>query len=679
MLLIVIAYTGAAQAVDLVDEQNLKTYNVFASSPIYVTPSGTFIRYKEQTVFVQGVHLPHQVVSTLLQAGAEAILPKLMHHFMVFGMARAEGYISEYSYQKLKRWFREGTLLKPLDFWYWLNSLRRAVTLGLATYGEARSRYLNIKMGDHLGHIPFYMGNRLEQSVFIDVFFAESTNTSLSDTDVSRIEVTPLAAPVDFQCKSSWEMALAYLVHTLLKHGVKQLQILERAEGELFLRWFQEREGRGEERGEERGEGKGEWIKHFFRKAYSVTGELRRERNLLSALSPENLYCVAEIVAGKACNCAVDEALTITGEKTLHLAPLHALVGTGYLRFSGSQSWSPGLPGQLSLVNSIYEPEVSGLSHQFRLPYWAALWAEELFHQLAVTVVRQSVDAGEALLNQWLHHSHSYTVTKVLKTEANLAGEKKPTVELVQDRSGKSWVRKSAPWKPICSTNQYCFLHLAEEAHILSHLNHKNIVKYHDSWLERSGSDQTRLLMIEEYGGAVTRENPPKNLREFKTMMTDALKAVEAAENAGVAHFDISDANLVKDESDVVRLIDFGVARHLDKSGHAYPQRGTDTYLDPNRYSWKKTSHKTDIWALGTVGLNWIRNFKIKGADIAGRALMVANRNREPFDLGNYLDTDSELFNFLNSMLSQDMDRRPTARDLLKHKFLQERTSPRSR
>ena len=653
---------AVAQAGDFADPPNQESLDVFAGSPVYVTPAGTFLRYKEQTVFLQGIHLPQQVISTLMQAGVATILPKLIHHLMVFGMARAEGYVPEYNYQKLKGWFRDGTLLQPLNLWYWSNNIRRAVSLGWASYQEARNRYLNIRRGYHLGRMPFYLGNRLEQSALIDVCFAEQVTPYSADSAHSHIEIIPFSSPAHFQGWNIWEQTLAYLIHRLFKNDVKQLHIVEEAGGELFLEWFQVRNGEGE------------WRKTFFRKVYPVAEECFKESHLLSTLSPENLRCIAEMVSGKAYNCEAHEHLTSSGEQVVHFSPAQAPMGTGYLRLTNNPSWSPGLPGHLSLVSHQIEPDASGDSRQFRMPYWASLWAEALFHELAVVIVRHSVEAGEVFLNRRLHGAHRFTVDKVLKTERSISGKDIPTVERVKDPSGKLWVRKSSPWSAITSSNRYSFLHLAEEAHILSRFHDGNIVKYHDSWLENAGSDKARLVIIEEYGGTKTNDKPPETFKEFKVMMTGALKAIEAAEKVGIAHFDISDTNMVKDENGTVRLIDFGVARHLDKSGEAYPQRSTPLYLAPKRYNRQRTSHKVDIWALGTVGVHWTRRLKVMGSGTAGYALMLANKKREPFDLGKYMKTDTELFDFLNSMLNPDQNKRPTASELLKHKFLQSKT-----
>lgn len=620
-----------------------------SDSPIHITPSGTFIRYSEQTLFVEGIHLPRQVASTLIQAGLSAVLPPLIHYAMVYGMARAEGALSENNYRLLMKSLKNGTLLTPLKVWWWFNAVRRFMVAYTPLSKEVWNRIHNLR-GNKLGRLPFYPGKGLDQNVFIDVI-REIKGTSY-------VEITPLSLPSGRQIFTIWEQALADLTNSLLATGVTLLQIEEEGEGgQLLLRWLKEYEGVSS------------WHEHVLSSG-SQYAETLEESRLLSALSPQSLQCLAGIVAGHSTECQVDRAFVLYSGEPAHLAPPDGETGTGFLRISGNTSWFPGLPGALSLVSSLYEGDVTSRSRQLRLPYWSALLLEALLHELATQIAQQAVNRGLNLLNRCYHHSHLYVSQSVLKNRKLTTGDIVPVVERVKDSSETFWIRKTALWDSTGQSNAYGFLSLVEEARTLSGLDHENIVKYHDSWLENAGSRAARFVMIEEDGGTDVCNNPPNNLEEWKDFMGDALKGLEALHKADIGHFDISTGNLVRNFSGITRLTDFGAARHLNNRREAYPQLYTPAFRAPERKHGEPVSANVDIWALGIAGVLGLGKMGIDNAADASAVLRKGVAKSAGFSLDQYLNKSTDYFDFLNYMLTKAPEERPSASAMLNHSFL---------
>lgn len=624
-------------------------------SPVHTTPSGTFIRYGEQTVFIEGIQLPQQVASTLIQAGVSAIIAPLTHYAMVYGMARAEQFLSEQNYHRLLEWLKDGSLLMPVHLFRIINTARRLLFASYPLIEELGSR-ISTLMGSKAGRIPFYPGKYLDQSVFIDVVKKPAA--------FAYIDITPLAPSPGEQAFTAWEQALADLNDNLLDLDVISLQVVdERKDGELLLRWYQGQEGNTQ------------WHQHVLHTRNDTTLAFEDSR-LLSIISPQSLRCIADVVAGHSANCSVDHSLFSIQRKPTYFAPADGETGMGYLRMSDSTSWSPGLPGELSFESSVYGGSISERSGQFRLPYWSALIVEGLLHEMAFRAARQVVNKGMDLWNQMRHQSHRYRRYRVFQGVRQSTGEEIPLVEVVKGPSGRHWIRKSAFWNHPDTNNPDGFIHLAEEAYILSNLDHKNIVKYHDSWLENPGRSKAKFVMVEEFSGKDLLSYPPRNLDEWKDIMRGALEGLEAAHSAGIGHFDISCRNITRGNvgafrgAGVVKLIDFGAARHLDKHKMAFPQLCTDIYNAPERRNRRLMSANVDIWALGVLGVLGLESVRVPGAASASAALQNLDIRRQDFSLGSYLDKTTDYFDFLNRMLTKSREERPSASKMLKHPFL---------
>ena len=618
-------------------------------SPVHTTPSGTFIRYGKQTVFIEGIQLPRQVVSTLIQAGVSAILAPLTHYAMLYGMARAEKALSETNYQWLLGRIDDGTLLIPVYLFRIINTVRRLLSASFPLREEIGSRLYTL-MGSKTGRIPFYPGKHLDQSVFIDVVRKPAA--------FPYIEITPLAFPPERQAFTVWEQALADFTGQLLDHNIVALHVVdEKKESELLLRWYQ---GQG---------GDAHWRQHSLLTRNDDSQDFEDSR-LLPVLTPHSLQCIADIVTDQSTDCGVDQSLSYVQRKPVHFAPVNGEVSMGFLRVSDNTSWSPGLPGELSLVSSLHEGRVSETLGQFRLPYWSALILDALLHEVAIGAAQGIVNSGVNLWNRVRHNSHQYESVAVLKTIERSTGEVIPVVERVSDKSGKYWIRKVSPWGNLDKRNPEGFLHLVEEAHILSRLDHENIVKYHDSWLENSGSSAARFVMIVEDGGLDLNSFPPQSLKGFRGVMRGALKGLESAHNAGIGHFDISAGNVVRGLNGVTKLADFGAARHLDKHNMAFPQLCTDIYNAPERQNRRLMSANVDIWALGVLGVLGLESIRVPGAAAASAALQNLDNPRRSFSLSSYLDKTTDYFDFLNQMLTKNREERPSAGEMLKHPFL---------
>ncbi len=177
------------------------------------------------------------------------------------------------------------------------------------------------------------------------------------------------------------------------------------------------------------------------------------------------------------------------------------------------------------------------------------------------------------------------------------------------------------------------------EARAICHLQHPNIVTYHDF-----GTDEAtgRLYLVLELlrGRDLSKllaEGRPIPLARTIHILSQLCDALGEAHEAGVVHRDLKPANimLVKrgDDGDWVKLIDFGIARaqHVGDHGLTGENRiiGTTAYLAPEYISRQEVSPKVDLYAVGVIAYELISGVRpFRGPD--AQSVLMAHLTKPP-------------------------------------------------
>lgn len=143
------------------------------------------------------------------------------------------------------------------------------------------------------------------------------------------------------------------------------------------------------------------------------------------------------------------------------------------------------------------------------------------------------------------------------------------------------------------------------EKDILSALEHPHIARLYDAGI---GQDGLPFLAMEYVNGKpITSWSDSRRLdtRERIALFLQVLEAVEFAHSKGVLHRDIKPSNVLVTEEGQVRLLDFGVARLLERGDtqltQVYGRALTPEYASPEQLNDGDPGPASDVYSLGVL------------------------------------------------------------------------------
>src|ERR1041385_6901213 len=221
-----------------------------------------------------------------------------------------------------------------------------------------------------------------------------------------------------------------------------------------------------------------------------------------------------------------------------------------------------------------------------------------------------------------------------------------------------------------------------QEAKAASGLNHPNIITIY----EIDETDSRRFIAMEFVEGETLRERMearPLKLSEAVRIATQTASALAAAHDAGIIHRDIKPDNIMIRRDGIVKLLDFGLAKLVERLPSEFvdseaptsiPMKsepgsviGTAVYMSPEQARGVLVDSRTDIFSLGVVIYEMVaRALPFKGADMIEILASILS-DKEPLPIARYEpEAPAELERIVEKTLAKERDERyQSARELV--------------
>lgn len=200
---------------------------------------------------------------------------------------------------------------------------------------------------------------------------------------------------------------------------------------------------------------------------------------------------------------------------------------------------------------------------------------------------------------------------------------------------------------------------LLNEAQMTAKLNHPHICTIYD--IEEA--DEEKFIVMEFVDGVTLREKIRKNLLSIDESINYAIQIGEALEEAhsqGIIHRDIKPDNIMINNKNQIKVMDFGIAKLKEGLGvtQTMSTSGTVSYMAPEQLSNSKIDGRVDIFSLGILLYEMLSSrLPFRGEHQA--AMMYSIMNEEPEPINKYLsEVPSEMLHTLNRALEKDPEDR---------------------
>ncbi|XP_074670200.1 death-associated protein kinase 2-like isoform X1 [Strix aluco] len=212
------------------------------------------------------------------------------------------------------------------------------------------------------------------------------------------------------------------------------------------------------------------------------------------------------------------------------------------------------------------------------------------------------------------------------------------------------------------------------EVAILRQLDHPNIMRLHDLFASRA----EMVLVLELIGGGELFDfiaaKEMLSEEEAIEFLGQILHGVQYLHARHIAHFDLKPENIMLQEKDVpkpqIKIIDFGLAQHLEDGVTFKSLCGTPQYIAPEVINYEPLSSATDMWSIGVITYILLSGLSPFQGETDAETLSNVVAGAYEFEEHCFSQTSEMAKDFIRQLLVKEPGHRMTAAECLVHPWI---------
>lgn len=209
---------------------------------------------------------------------------------------------------------------------------------------------------------------------------------------------------------------------------------------------------------------------------------------------------------------------------------------------------------------------------------------------------------------------------------------------------------------------------IQEEVNILTKLDHPNIVKYYETYI-----DEKYIYLVMEYIGGgelfdkiAKQENQVFSEQDASQYMKKLFSALSHMHAQGVVHRDIKPENIMLAKNGELKLIDFGLSKRTQGNKKMKTIAGTPYYMAPEVLDGQYDS-KCDTWSIGVLLYVFMSGYLPFQGENRNEVFSKIQNGKFHFKHQEFEVASPEVIDLIKKLLIVDPKKRLTAGEALKH------------